>query len=43
MEIDNLNDEKVIIGLLFSLWFAGYGAGITLRLFKQVIERASRP
>lgn len=39
----DINDAGLIIGILMSLWLVGYGAGITLRLFKQVIERASRP
>lgn len=39
----DINDGKMIIGLLLSIWFAGYGAGITFRLLKQIIERASRP
>jgi hypothetical protein len=37
------NDALQIIGALLSLWLLGFGAGKTFRMFKQVIERASRP
>lgn len=39
----DINDAAKIIGLLLSLWLVGFGAGITLRMFKQIIERSSRP
>jgi hypothetical protein len=37
------NDAFLIIGALLSLWLVGFGAGATCRMFKQIIERASRP
>ena len=39
----DINDAYLIIGALMSLWLFGFGAGITLRMFKQIFERASRP
>ncbi len=39
----DINDVGLLIGVLMSLWLVGFGAGITCRMFKQIIERASRP
>lgn len=32
-----------LIGSLVLAWFVGYGSGLTFRLVKNIVERASRP
>lgn len=39
----DINNSALVLGMLMSLWVVGFGAGAGLRMFKNVIERASRP
>ena len=39
----DINPTLLNIGALMSIWLFGLGAGMTFRMFKQIIERASRP